>query len=93
MNYFYLNDQSDVSYAGSVLPSSGCIGHHHHLSPSSGPADGRPYVKYLNILATYPRAIKYLKEEERIRNLNELNVATQVTTYAHSVHVAMSPRS
>ena len=47
------------------------------------------YEKYLNILATYPRAIKYLKEEERIRNLNELNVATQVATYAHSVHVAM----
>ena len=44
----------------------------------------RTYNRYnLNILATYPRAIKYLTEKERIYYLNELNVATQVTTYAH----------
>ena len=47
------------------------------------------YVRYLNMLTTYPRITKYLSPEERIRFLNALNVATQVTTYAHSVHVSM----
>ena len=47
------------------------------------------YVRNLNLLTTYPRLIKYLTEKERIHFLNALNVATQVTTYAHSVHVSM----
>ena len=47
------------------------------------------YVKLLIELSDYPRLIKYLTEKERVRFLNALNVATQVTTYAHSVHVAM----
>lgn len=47
------------------------------------------YVKLLNRLTTYPRLIKYLTEKERVRFLGALNVATQVTTYAHSVHVSM----
>ena len=46
------------------------------------------YVKYLNQLTTYPRITKYLKPAERVHFLNTLNVATQVTTYAHSVHVS-----
>lgn len=90
MNYFYLNDLSDVSYrrkrsAVKRMYRDIITIYHHRLDQQME----NSYVKYLNILATYPRAIKYLKEEERIRNLNELNVATQVTTYAHSVHVAM----
>ena len=47
------------------------------------------YVRNLNQLTTYPRLVKYLKEKERVHFLDALNVATQVTTYAHSVHVAM----
>lgn len=90
MNFFYLNDLSDVSYrrkrsAVKRMYRDIITIYHHRLDQQME----NSYVKYLNILATYPRAIKYLKEEERIRNLNELNVATQVTTYAHSVHVAM----
>lgn len=46
------------------------------------------YVRYLYGLTTYPRITKYLSEKERIHFLNSLNVATQVTTYAHSVHVS-----
>lgn len=90
MNYFYLNDLSDVSYRRKRTAVKrmyrDIITIYHHRQDQQME---NSYVKYLNILATYPRAIKYLKEEERIRNLNELNVATQVTTYAHSVHVAM----
>lgn len=55
-------------------------------------ADGQSrisYVRILNQLTTYPRLIKYLTEKERIRFLSALNVATQVTTYAHSMHVSM----
>ena len=90
MNYFYLNDLSDVSYRRKRTVVKRIYRdiitiYHHRLDQQME----NSYVKYLNILATYPRAIKYLKEEERIRNFNELNVATQVTTYAHSVHVAM----
>ena len=47
------------------------------------------FVKDLNTLTNYTRITKYLKYKERIRFLNTLNVATQVTTYAHSVHVSM----
>lgn len=46
------------------------------------------FVSLLNTFVTYPRIIKYLTEDERIRFLKLLNISTQVTTYAHSVHVA-----
>ena len=90
MNYFYLNDVADVPYRkkrAAVKKMCEAIVTIYHLRQDQQ-ADNT-YVKYLNILATYPRAIKYLTEKERIYYLNELNVATQVTPYAHSVHVAM----
>ena len=46
------------------------------------------YNQTLENVSTYPRLIKYLNDEERIGFVMELNVATQVTTYAHSTHVA-----
>lgn len=46
------------------------------------------YNQTLENVSTYPRLIKYLSDEERIGFVMELNVATQVTTYAHSTHVA-----
>lgn len=93
MNYLYLNDVSDVSFrrkraAVKRMYQDIITIYHHRLDQQTE----NLYVKYLNILSTYPRALKYLKEEERIRNLNELNVATLVTTYAHSAHVAMIAR-
>lgn len=45
------------------------------------------YIRQLHTLTTYPRLIKYLTEKERIDFLERLCVATQVNTYAHSVHV------
>lgn len=93
VNYFYLNDLADVSFrrkraAVKQMYEDIITIYHHRLDQQTD----NSYVKYLNFFATYPRAIKYLKEEERIRYLNELNVATQVTTYAHSVNVAMIAR-
>lgn len=93
MNYFYLNDLSDVPYRRKraivkQMYRDIITIYHHRLDQQTD----NSYVEYLNYFATYPRAIKYLKEEERIRYLNELNVATQVTTYAHSVNVAMIAR-
>lgn len=90
VNYLCLNDWSDVSYrrkraAVKQMYQDIITIYHHRLDQQTK----NSYVKYLNLLSTYPCALKYLKEEERIHNLNELNVATQVTTYAHSVHVAM----
>lgn len=93
VNYFYLNDLADVPFrrkraAVKQMYEDIITIYHHRLDQQTD----NSYVKYLNFFATYPRAIKYLKEEERIRYLNELNVATQVTTYAHSVNVAMIAR-
>lgn len=47
------------------------------------------YVRLLGTLITYDKAIKYLNTQERIYYLNALTVTTQVTTYAHSVHVSL----
>lgn len=93
VNYFYLNDLADVPFrrkraAVKQMYEDIITIYHHRLDQQMD----NSYVKYLNLFATYPRAIKYLKEEERIRYLNELTVATQVTTYAHSVNVAMIAR-
>lgn len=93
VNFFYLNDLADVPFrrkraAVKQMYEDIITIYHHRLDQQTD----NSYVKYLNFFATYPRAIKYLKEEERLRYLNELNVATQVTTYAHSVNVAMIAR-
>ncbi len=47
------------------------------------------YIKYLATLTTYERITNHLTPAERIHFLNSLNVTTQVTTYAHSVHVGV----
>ena len=89
----YLNDLSDKTYAQKrrfVIQLC-----HDIETAYQNRADGQyriHYVKLLNQLTTYPRLIKYLTEDERIHFLNALNVATQVTTYAHSVHVSMIAR-
>lgn len=46
------------------------------------------YNQTLENVSTDPRLFKYLNDKERIGFVMELNVATQVTTYAHSTHVA-----
>lgn len=46
------------------------------------------YIIQLYRLTTYERLTKYLTTQERIRFLETLNVSTQVSTYAHTVHVA-----
>ena len=88
--FFYLNDISDASYAKKrriVRKMCGEI----ELAYQHRRDDQRytNYVKYLNQFSTYPRVTKYLKPAERVHFLNTLNVATQVTTYAHSVHVSI----
>ena len=45
------------------------------------------YIQNLNRLFFFKPLVKYLTPKERMSFLNELCVATQVTTYAHSVHV------
>lgn len=45
------------------------------------------YIKYFVLFTTYPRLINHLTENERIEFLQSMIVNTQVTTYAHSVHV------
>ena len=46
------------------------------------------YIRNLQRMVTYSRLLRHLSTSERIEFLNKLYVATQVTTYAHCVHVA-----
>ena len=89
-SFFYLNDISDKSFAQkrSIVKrmSMDIESAYQHRKDQQKSTD---YVSYLRVLTTYPRVTKYLKPDERVRFLNSLNVATQVTTYAHSVHVSM----
>ena len=87
---FYLNDISDMSYSKKrSIVKRMCrdieLAYQHRKDQQVSNA----YIKSLNTFTTYPRLTKYLTPDERIRFLNSLNVATQVTTYAHSVHVSM----
>lgn len=88
-SFFYLVDTSDKSYAqkrGIVMRMCNDIEWvYQHRQDQQEEIN---YIGYLRVLTTYPRITKYLKPAERIQFLNSLNVATQVTTYAHSVHVA-----
>ncbi len=89
-NYFYINDVADISFAKKRKRvkrlAHDIVEIYHRRIDQQG---NNNYVRYLNLYASYPRVIKYLTEKERIHYLNELNVATQVTTYAHSKHVSM----
>lgn len=91
---FYLNDISDASYSRKrKFVKKMCrdieIAYQHREDQQTN----TNYVASLNKLTVYPRITKYLTPRERIHFLNALNVATQVTTYAHSAHVAMIAES
>lgn len=46
------------------------------------------FVRELFRLSTHRRLVKYLSYKQMVRFMSGLNVSTQVTTYAHSIHVA-----
>lgn len=50
------------------------------------------FVRELFRLSTHRRLVKYLSYKQMIRFMSGLNVSTQVTTYAHSIHVAKIAR-
>ena len=88
--FFYLNDISDESYSKKRrIVKRMCANIEVAYQHRKDQQQVTDYVKYLNVLTTYERITKYLTPKERIHFLNSLNVATQVTTYAHSVHVSM----
>lgn len=89
-NLFYFNDMSSGSFAKKrKLVRTLCHDIEEAYQQRADQQVRTGYVKYLIQLTTYPRLLKYLTEDERIYFLNALNVATQVTTYAHSVHVSL----
>lgn len=89
-NLFYFNDMSSGSFAKKrKLVRSLCHDIEDAYQQRADQQVRTGYVRYLIQLTTYPRLLKYLTEDERIYFLNALNVATQVTTYAHSVHVSL----
>lgn len=46
------------------------------------------FVRELFCLSTHRRLVKYLSYKQMLKFMSGLNVSTQVTTYAHSIHVA-----
>ena len=89
-SFFYLNDISDRSFAHKRrLVKRMCADIETAYQHRDDQQRTTLYVRYLNKFVTYKRLTKYLTAKERIHFLNTLNVATQVTTYAHSVHVSM----
>lgn len=86
---FYFNDLADISYARrrrNVLRM--CRDIEHVFQYRKDMQIDNSYIRNMNTLVLYDRITKYLKPKERVRFLNSLCVATQVTTYAHSAHVA-----
>lgn len=86
---FYFNDLADISYARrrrNVLKM--CRDIEHVFQYRKDMQNDNSYISNMNTLVLYDRITKYLKPKERVRFLNSLCVATQVTTYAHSAHVA-----
>ena len=86
---FYFNDLADISYARrrrNVLRM--CRDVEHVFQHRKDRQIDNSYISNMNNLVLYDRITKYLKPKERVHFLNSLCVATQVTTYAHSVHVA-----
>lgn len=88
--FFYLNDMAEIPYAKKRKTVLGmCKDIELAYQSRMDNQMNTSYVRNLNLLTTYDRITKYLKPKERVYFLNTLNVATQVTTYAHSMHVAM----
>lgn len=86
---FYFNDLADISYARrrrNVLKM--CRDIEHVFQYRKDKQNDNSYISNMNALVLYDRITKYLKPKERVHFLNSLCVATQVTTYAHSAHVA-----
>lgn len=88
--FFYLNDMAEIAFAKKRKTVLGmCKDIEAAFQNRDDNQLNTSYVRRLNFLTTYERITKYLKPSERVHFLNTLNVATQVTTYAHSVHVSM----
>ena len=89
-SFFYLNDISNASFSRKrSIVRKMCADIEQAYQQREDQQRNNYYVKHLNQFTTYPRITKYLKPAERVHFLNTLNVATQVTTYAHSVHVSI----
>ena len=89
INLLYINDEAHISQKQkrkNVLSFSEDIitAYTHRKDQQIGTA----YIRNLIQIITYDRFIKYLNEKERIRFLDEITVRTQVSTYAHTQHVA-----
>lgn len=89
LNLLFINDEAEISSAQkrrNVLRF--CRDIEMAYRKRNDNQNGNLYVSTLSTLVTYHRLTKYLTPKERIHFLNSLCVATQISTYAHSVHVA-----
>ncbi|MDO4462872.1 MAG: HD domain-containing protein [Bacteroidia bacterium] len=88
LSLFYLIDISELPYSEKRKLVYGlCVDLEDAYLRRNDQQYNTGYIRYLNTISTYDRVTKYLTPEERVHFLMTLNVATQVSTYAHSVHV------
>lgn len=89
VNIAYINDMAEVSEAKKRANArlfcediALVYKHRNDQQIASG------YISRLVTIVTYDRLMKHLPEKERIGFLDELTISTQVSTYAHTLHVA-----
>lgn len=87
--FFYINDVADIPLSAkkrTILKMS-----HDMVTAFANRKDNQnstDYVRDLYRLSTDKLFVKYLSYKQIVRYMSGLNVSTQITTYAHSVHVA-----
>lgn len=89
INMIYINDEATISQRqkrkNALAFCEDIITAYSHRKDQQ---IGSAYIRILIQLIKYDRFIKYLNDKERIRFLDEITVRTQVSTYAHTQHVA-----
>lgn len=87
--FFYLNHKAEISEEKKRTTVTGmCNDILHAFMNRNDQQENTDFVRDMNGLFTYKFVARYLTPKQMLRFFNRLNVATQVTTYAHTVHVA-----
>ncbi len=89
LDYFYLNDVADFApaekHANALALWEDIVTLFHHRRDNQA---SNYFINNLTKFVFYNRAMRYLTDKEKIHYMDELMVAVQVPTYAHSVHVS-----
>ncbi len=89
LDFFYLNDLASFGpaekRANSRMLWDDIVNLFHHRRDCQA---SNYYINNLTKFIFYNRAMRYLSDSEKIHYMDEMMVAVQVPTYAHSIHVS-----